>query len=154
MAEPREQAAQRLIGMMAMLPGAHQSMNRSNAKDFAIQALTDTAVDLLVKIDELKTKIEMQQGLFNAAMDRCEKAEARVMELESERLRFYRADGTFEVLASPEEVTKRRVECAARIEELSANWAIAEKRLTQIAFLDPERASCRDAIEISITGCD
>ena len=38
-----------------------------------------------------------------------------LIRLRAEQLRFYRADGTFEVLASPEEVTKRRVECAKHI---------------------------------------
>lgn len=33
--------------------------------------------------------------------------------------RFYRADGTFEVLASPEEVTKRRIECAKTIQAMA-----------------------------------
>lgn len=41
-----------------------------------------------------------------------------LLRLRAERLRFYHADGTFEALASPEEVTKRRVECAKRIAEL------------------------------------
>jgi len=44
--------------------------------------------------------------------------EEHIKDLEAERLRFYRADGTFEVLASAEEVTKRRVACAARLAEL------------------------------------
>ena len=35
-----------------------------------------------------------------------------------------------------------------------ASRAEAEKRLCQIAFLDPERASCRDAIEIAVNGCN
>jgi len=41
--------------------------------------------------------------------------------LEEERLRFYHGDGQFEVLATPEEVVKRRVECARRLAELEAN---------------------------------
>ena len=44
----------------------------------------------------------------------------RIAELEAECLRFYHADGTYEVLASPEEVVERRVECAKRIETLEA----------------------------------
>lgn len=43
---------------------------------------------------------------------------AEVKLLKSERLRFYHADGTFEMMDSPEEVTKRRVECAQRITNL------------------------------------
>lgn len=63
------------------------------------------------------------QNLHNAlertASERDE-ARARVTELEADLLRFYHSDGTFEVLASPEEVVKRRVECAALIAELEA----------------------------------
>lgn len=40
---------------------------------------------------------------------------ARVAELEAERLRFYHADGTFEVFATPEAVIQRRIECAQRL---------------------------------------
>lgn len=43
-----------------------------------------------------------------------------LIRLRAERLRFYHADGTFEALASPEEVTERRVACAKRIEELES----------------------------------
>ena len=36
------------------------------------------------KIEELKIKIGMQQGLFNAAMDRCEKAESKLLAYQGE----------------------------------------------------------------------
>ena len=39
--------------------------------------------------------------------------------------RFYRADGTFEVLASPEDVTKRRIECAKTIQAMANQIAKA-----------------------------
>ena len=44
----------------------------------------------------------------------------RIAELEAEALRFYNADGTFEVCASAEEVVERRKAAAARIAELEA----------------------------------
>ena len=36
-----------------------------------------------------------------------------------------------------------------KVKELTSNWAKAEKLLTQIAFLDPERATAADAIGIA-----
>jgi DNA repair exonuclease SbcCD ATPase subunit len=42
-------------------------------------------------------------------------AEAEVERLRSESLRFYRADGSYEALASPEEVVRRRIESAKAI---------------------------------------
>lgn len=41
-----------------------------------------------------------------------------IARLKEESLRYYKADGTFEVLASAEDVVKRRKEAAKRIEEL------------------------------------
>jgi len=64
--------------------------------------------------------------------DEIQDLQAKVKSLEEERLRFYRADGTFEVLASPEEVTKRRVECAKRIERLEAEAVIRKQDFDKI----------------------
>lgn len=58
---------------------------------------------------------DAMQSVFQMMVAQRDSAESRVSVLEEEARRFYHADGTFEVLASPEEVVRRRVECAASI---------------------------------------
>jgi len=48
-----------------------------------IQIQDEKITALRARVEELKIKTGMQQGLFNAAMDRCDKAEAKVSELEA-----------------------------------------------------------------------
>lgn len=51
----------------------------------------------------------------------CAALRARVAEMEAERLRFYHADGTFQVLSTPEEVIQRRTAAAVRLAWLEAD---------------------------------
>lgn len=61
----------------------------------------------------------MERGVcgnqMREAADTITALRTRIGELELERLRFYHADGTFEILASPEEVIQRRIACAQRL---------------------------------------
>ena len=66
------------------------------------------------------------------AKARFEADRIRIEALEHERLRFYRADGTFEELADSGAVVERRIRCAEIIEDfgslLSSAYAIAERK--------------------------
>jgi DNA-directed RNA polymerase subunit RPC12/RpoP len=74
--------------------------------------------------------LKMQAHIVND----CEKHPLgiRIRHLEAESQEFYHADGSFEKLASKEEVVARRISCAVRIEELedllSSAYAIAERK--------------------------
>jgi nitrite reductase/ring-hydroxylating ferredoxin subunit len=82
--EPPKAPPYVLAFIEAVCPHAPALYAASFTEKTCLTDATDLIVSLRAKVEEMKIKIEMQQGLFNAAMDRCEKAEARVMELEPE----------------------------------------------------------------------
>jgi hypothetical protein len=57
--------------------------------------------------------------------------QARVAELEADACKFYKADGSFEILESPEAVTAKRKEFAVKVAELEAEreWISVDDRL-------------------------
>jgi hypothetical protein len=57
---------------------------------------------------------------YRGALEQLAAAKATIAELQAEALRFYRADGSYETLASAEDVQQRRIDCAKQIERLSA----------------------------------
>lgn len=71
-----------------------------------------------VRADEAEASVAELEHLrtYTMAVEReRDTLKVRLAELEAERLRFYHADGTFEVLSSPEEVIQRRLSCARRL---------------------------------------
>lgn len=67
-------------------------------------------------------------GVHPRNLARADQAEAKVAELrdeidrlKEEACRFYRADGTFEVMSTPEEAVKARIACAQMIQQFQAD---------------------------------
>lgn len=95
----------------------------------ALTSICDLEFDLRmpyeIKIAKLKDQLAQGKVMYDAEVAETDALKLRLVQssegikgLEDERLRFYNADGTFEVLLHAEEVVKRRVECAKRITDL------------------------------------
>lgn len=71
--------------------------------------------------------------------------------LRDEALRYYRADGTFEVLGSAEEVVRRRIEAAKRLVTINDLLAACEKFLaTWESYAGDDSNGLLDALEFSV----
>lgn len=73
------------------------------------------------------------------AADRIEADAARIAELEEKACRFYHADGSYEVLESPEAVVEKRKEAARRLADMEANDARWRTARQYLAIEDIER---------------